>query len=204
MLRSSVLRFYILTFSFILLSCTKTELPEAGLYEFLKDQSNDLVHKKTIEPFGVSLMYKPSELLASQEITTQSSQLQIDSIEAKYEQYIYFVLNYTYREGDLLMAFRGNQGKYAGLVNQLSFGLRDKVSIITDKSKTIKLADAVFSRHYGLGAGSQVLLAFNRKEIFQQSTENFKVKIKDIGIGIGQVSFEINKEDIENCPKLNR
>ena len=204
MVRNNIFKFLAISFFSTLLACTKTELPEAGLYEFLKDQSNHLIHTTMIEPFGVSLMYKPSELVASQEITKQSLQSEIDSLDAKYNQYVYFVLNYSYKDGDLLSAFNADRGKYSELVNQLSFGLRNKISIVTDKSKKISLADSVYSRHYGLGAGSQVILAFKREDIFKQSIEAFKVKIKDIGIGIGQVSFNVKIDDIKDCPKLNR
>ena len=201
MLKSSV---YILLLSLCIsiISCAPDKLKEKELYGYLKDESNGLIHTWENDPFGVSVMYKPSSLLAKQELGEEKDAKKVKDVKDRYNKYAYFVLNYSYNGGELLNAFAGNRPKFSELVNQLSFGMKEQISIITDQKKKVPLADFIHSRHYGMGGGSMVLLVFNREDILSQTNKHFKIKLKDIGIGTGNLSFTIEKENIENCPIL--
>lgn len=185
-----------------LTSCKQEVLNEKELYNYLKDERNGLIHHLKEDPFSILVMYKPSSLLAKQELRDEIDPVKIKTVTDRYNDYLYFALNYSYKEGELLNAFAGNRPKFSELVNQLSFGMREQVSIITDQKNKVPLADFIHSRHYGMGGGSMVLLVFNREDIISQTKDSFKIKLKDIGIGTGTVSFTIKKEDIENCPTL--
>lgn len=202
MLKNNWVTLLLIGLCFHLTSCTKKVLNEKELYTYLKDESNGLTHKWKEDPFEISVMYKPSSLLAKQELGEETDPVKIKEVTNRYNDYVYFVLNYAYKEGELLNAFAGDRGKFADLVNVLSFGMREKVCVITDQKQKIPLADFIHSRHYGMGGGSMVLLVFNKNEVLNQTKESFKLKLKDIGIGIGNTSFKIEKEKIENCPTL--
>ena len=202
MLKTKWIYIFFIGVCFHLTSCTQEVLHEKELYTYLKDERHGLIHSWEEEPFGVSVMYKPSALLAKQELGEEVDPVKIKEVTDRYDKYLYMVLNYAYKDGELLNAFAGNRSKFAELVNVLSFGMKEKVSIITDQKKKVPLADFIHSRHYGMGGGSMVLLVFNREEVLNQTQNTFKIKLKDIGIGSGNLSFTVEKEQIENCPTL--
>lgn len=201
MLRSKFFIF-ILGLCFHLTSCKQQVLNEKELYTYLKDENNGLIHSWKEEPFGVSVMYKPSSLLAKQEIGDETDPKKIKEIKERYNEYLYFVLNFSYQNGELLNAFAGNRLKFSELVNTLSFGMKEKVRIVTDQKEKVLLTDFIHSRHYGMGGGSMLLLVFDKNKVLGQTQTDFKIKLKEIGIGIGNLSFNIEKEKIEYCPTL--
>ena len=196
--------FYLLLFivCFGLTSCTPDKLSEKALYTYLKDESNGLMHRWKKDPFEISVMYKPSSLLAKQELGEETDLSKIQEVNDRYNQYLYFVLSYSYKGGELLNAFGGDKEVFASLINQLSFGMNENVNIITDQKYKVPLSDYIHNRNYGKGSESSVLLVFNKNLVQNQSTEYFKLKLKDIGIRIGNKSFVILKEKLEKCPTL--
>ncbi len=202
MLKNNWVALLLIGLCFHLVSCKQEALNEKELYTYLKDESNGLIHKWKEDPFEISVMYKPSSLLAKQELGNETDPVKIKEITDRYNDYVYFVLNYAYKEGEVLNAFAGDRRKFADLVNVLSFQMREKVSIITDQKQKVQLADFIHSRHYGMGGGSMVLLVFDKKEVLSKTNNNFKLKLKDIGIGIGNQKYTYQKANIGNCPKL--
>lgn len=197
-------KFFILFFGLCvhLTSCKQQALNEKELYTYLKDENNGLIHQWKEDPFGISVMYKPSSLLAKQEIGNEIDLVKIQAIKERYNNYLYFVLNYSYKNGELLNAFGGNRPKFAELVNTLSFGMKEKVSILTDNKEKIPLADFIHSRHYGMGGGSKIVLIFDKNELLESTQSTFDFVLKDIGIGTGITKFNYKIKDIEQCPIL--
>ena len=191
-----------LSVSFCLVSCSKETLNEKELYTYLKDEGNGLIHKWEKEPFGISVMYKPSSLLAKRELEKETDLQKIKEITDRYNQYLYFVLNYSYKDEGLLNAYANKRSIYAELVNVMSFGMKEKVGVITDNKQKLPLVDFIHNRHYGMGGGSTILLVFNRDDVLNSTKDRFKITLKDIGVGIGNISFDIEKEKIEYCPTL--
>ena len=93
--------FYILvlSFCFSIMSCTPEKFTEKELYVYLKDDSNGLIHKWEDDPLGITVMYKPSSLLAKQELGEETDVKKIKETQDKYNKYVYFVLNYSYDGG---------------------------------------------------------------------------------------------------------
>ncbi|MGB0870926.1 MAG: hypothetical protein ACPGSD_15135 [Flavobacteriales bacterium] len=194
---------YILSFLlFCFVSCTPDSLTEKKLYAFIKDTDNGLFQEIKEDPFTVSLMYKPSALVAKQEIEVDMTPKEKEDVYKRYEKYMYFVLNYSYKGQELLNAFGGNRPKFAELVQTLSFGMKEKINVITDQKKKVPLMDFIHSRHYGMGSGSMVLLVFKKNEILSQTNKDFIIKLKDIGVGLGNQSFKYDKNEIIQCPTI--
>ncbi|MCT4645000.1 MAG: hypothetical protein N4A74_08445 [Carboxylicivirga sp.] len=196
------LRYLSIVFIFISVSCTPDELPQKELWEFIKDSNNNLSFSQNRKGVDIDLYHKPSSFFVQLELTDSSTNQELKAITDRYNEYWYFILGYSYQGKELLASTAGNRGQFKHLVETLSFGMTEKVQVITDQKKKVPLADFSHVRQYGMGRKSNVLLVFNKNEILDQTKEYFTIKIKDIGVNIGTTVFSFQKTDILNCPKL--
>jgi len=187
---------------FCLISCTPKELNEKELYAYLQDEDNGLFQKVNKDPFSVSVMYKPSTLMAKLEIEEGMSKIEIEEIKTRYEKNLYFVLSFSYKGQDLFNAFSNDKQKFSELNNNLSFGMKKITFLKSDLNTKLTLVDFFYTKKYGLGTGSKILLAFNKEKLLNQTKSKFYMTVKDIGIGIGKTVFSFETSDILNCPNI--
>ena len=91
MLKNNWITILLIGMCFYLTSCTRKVLNEKELYTYLKDESNGLTHKWKEDPFEISVMYKPSSLLAKQELRDEIDPIKIKTVTDRYNDYLYFI-----------------------------------------------------------------------------------------------------------------
>ncbi len=186
----------------IMISCGgKTFDSEAAMWTYLKDPENQYIQTKEVNGVSFSLLYKPTDLLVAQELTENKNQQQIDSLRKKYGEYLYFNLSMSRGNQELLTGMAGNRQQFGSMVNQLAFGMEEKVHMYTSHKDTIAMADYIYPRMYGMSGATTMLLVYPRKEKIEKDTY-INLTIEDLGLYTGEVKFKIPIKVITNEPQL--
>lgn len=196
-------RFYVIVFVLPLFwSCTqKTFESEDTLWEYIKEPSNGYFQQKTINGFNFSIVQRPTDLLVKQELGDDVDTEKIKLLREKYNKYIYFNLSMSKNNQELLSTAPKNRNEFGAMVNQLAFGMNEKVHLFTSKKDTIELADYIYPRMYGMSNATTIMFVYPRDpKLLQDEYLNFT--IEDLGLYTGEVKFKIPTETIRNEPKL--
>ncbi len=186
----------------IMISCGgKTFDSEAAMWTYLKDPENQYIQTKEVNGVSFSLLYKPTDLLVAQELTEDKNQQQIDSLRKKYGEYLYFNLSMSRGNQELLTGMAGNRQQFGSMVNQLAFGMEEKVHMYTPHKDTIAMADYIYPRMYGMSGATTMLLVYPREEKIEKDTY-INLTIEDLGLYTGEVKFKIPIKVITNEPQL--
>ncbi|MGY0408628.1 MAG: hypothetical protein ACWIPJ_09805 [Polaribacter sp.] len=171
------------------------------LWTYLKDKDNGYLQQKNINGYDFSLLYKPTDLLVEQELGEDKSKEKIIALREKYQKYMYFTLSMSRNGKELLSTTPKNRQEFGAMVNQLAFGMREKVNLFTQKKDTLELLDYNYPRMYGMSQSTSILFVYPRdKKYLKEETLNFT--IQDLGTYTGEVKFKIATEKINNEPEL--
>lgn len=186
----------------IFFSCgSKSFDSKEELVAHLQDVENGYRFKKSINGVDFSLTYRPTDLMVSQFIENKYSQAEVDKLRRQYENYLYFNLSMSANGKDLLNQKAQNRAEYGAKVNQLSFGMAEKVVLVNQNRDTLPLLDYVYPRTYGMGASTDMLLVYENKS--NTLKQNYLIlSIGDLGLGTGEVSFKIDTKKIRQQPRL--
>lgn len=191
--------YIIILLSFV--SCnSKTFSSKDDLFDFLNNPKNEYVSSKVINGVKFQLFYKPTDLMVSEALPQAYDNTIIDSLETIYEQYVYFKLNLSKGNEELLSSRANNKQKFSEMVNELSFNLKDKIHLTNKEKDTLFLKNYHYSRMYGMTTSTSILLAFDRKKILEN--EKVYLKIEDFGFGTGDVQLVQKVDPIRNQPHL--
>lgn len=195
--------FLILLIVVLLNSCSKNKfVSEKELMAFIQDESNGYKQQKTINGVNFSLLYRPTDLLVKQELGDSISEIKIQELRDKYNKYLYFNLNMSKNNQELLSTAPKNRNEFGQMVNQLAFGMREKVHVFTQAKDTLEMVDFVYPRMYGMSRSTSIMFVYPRnKEILQGNFLNFSVE--DLGLNTGEVKFKIDTKNIKNQPQLS-
>lgn len=186
----------------IFMSCTnKTFDSSEELVAYIKESGNGYNHIKTINGVDFSLLYKPTDLLVNQELGSEITPAKIDSLRNKYRTYMYFTLSMSKNNQELLTNVAGDKQKFGAMVNQLAFGMEQKVHLYTPTKDTITMADYIYPRMYGM-SGSTTMMFVYPKEKKVTISEFITLTIEDLGFYTGEVKFKIPTKIMNNEPKL--
>ena len=187
----------------VFFNCTsKTFKTKEKLWEYLKDTDNEYLQTKTVNGYEFSLLYKPTDLLVDQELNKDSlSQSRITSLRKKYKQYLYFTLSMSKGNKELLSTTPRNRQEFGAMVNELAFGMGDKVHVFTPKKDTLALLDYVYPRMYGMSRATTMLFVYPRDKKYLQE-DYLNITIGDLGTYTGEVRFKIPTKLIKNEPSL--
>ncbi|OED48114.1 hypothetical protein AB832_00360 [Flavobacteriaceae bacterium (ex Bugula neritina AB1)] len=193
-------RMYLLAMSVLLVSCSsKVFEDKEQLWEYLKDPENGYTYTKTVNGVDFSLVYKPTDLLVDQELSGEPTAAKVDSLRTKYKKYLYFNLSMSKNNQELLSNVAGNKQKFGAMVNQLAFGMEQKVHFYTPQKDTIAMADYIYPRMYGMSGATTLLLVYPKEEKVMD-TEEMTLTIEDLGFYTGEVKFKIPTEIIKKQP----
>ncbi|NQX85552.1 MAG: hypothetical protein HRT67_06560 [Flavobacteriaceae bacterium] len=187
----------------LLFSCNqKTFNTEEELISFIQDETNGYKQQKMINGVNFSLLYRPTDLLVKQEISDKKvTKEELKELKNKYKKYIYLNLSMSKNNQELLSTIPKNRNEFGQMVNQLAFGMRDRVHVFNQSKDTLEMVDFVYPRMYGMSKSTSIMFVYPRdKEKLQDDYINFTVQ--DIGLYTGEVKFKIDIEKIENEPQL--
>lgn len=193
--KNPLLLLILLLFAF---SCTQNFTREE-MFEYIKNPKHGLLQEKTINNITISLTYRPSDLLAWQEIQAEDTLTKdrIKEIRNRYNQQYYFLLSISAGGKEILSSAADRQW-FSGMVNQLAFGMNEKVNLVSGKD-TLRLLDYNYPRMYGMSPSTDILFAFEKKKT---SGEEIIFMLKDIGLMTGDTKFKFKTKKLNSTPKL--
>ncbi len=198
-----MLKVILIVTGLLLTSCsTKTFDTSEELMQYIQQPENEYVYTKTVNGVDFSILYKPTDLLVDQELIDDAEASRVDSLRSKYGKYLYFILSMSKNNQELLSNVAGNKQQFGAMVNQLAFGMEQKVHLYTPKKDTIAMADYIYPRMYGMSGSTTMLLVYPREEDIKNE-EYLNITIEDLGFYTGEVKFKIPTGIINNELKIN-
>ena len=170
------------------------------LIDYINKPENGLVQEKTILGITTRVSYKPGQIYALQEIEASDSITKEERTE-KLEQYsnqVYFILSYS-QNGKELLSNASDRQWFSKMVNQLAFNMHENVLLTSSESDTLQLLDYHYPRMYGMAKSSNIMLAFKAQN---KDCDYLKLKVKDIGLATGDLSFKFLFKDIQKINKI--
>jgi DNA-binding transcriptional ArsR family regulator len=167
------------------------------LRSYVRDPRNGLQQSIVSRDIKVGLMYKPTDLLVSQEINVPlRDEGLVTSLRNKYSTYHYFILSFSRNRGEI----SDGSSDPSSLIRKLAFQMSDYVKLTTSAGDTVSVADFAMDRTFGLASSTNILLAFRRSTI--QEGGWIQINLKEIGLGIGEQRFRFLVNDIVRAPDI--
>lgn len=187
-------------FLVIAVSCNSPAyLSEQELLEYIRDQDNGLVKTKQAPPFNLTVQYRPNDLLVLQELGKDRDVMQIAKARVKYRDYAYFILSMDIEGKNALYGSSADMAMFSENLQNLSFRMADKVSLITSAQDTIEVADYIFDRTYGMGS-TTLMFVFSKDKL--KDAEWFTFNLKEFGMGTGDQRFRFKNNALFTTPRL--
>jgi len=187
---------------FFLGSCNKQFGNADELNAFVQNEKNEYKASKTINGIDFALQYKPTDMMVQQEIGDSISPKKVDQLRNKYKDNLYFSLSMSGNNAELLSLVIKDRQRYNTMVNQLVFGMNQKIFLISPEKDTLKMLDYSYPRMYGMSKSTNLLLIFPRDPKFLDKPYlNFT--ILDFGMETGDVKFKLDPKRIKKEPTLN-
>ncbi|KAB5492157.1 MULTISPECIES: hypothetical protein [Flagellimonas] len=175
---------------------------EAELLSYVKDMDNGYYYERQIGNVVYTLTFRPTDVLVQQAIGDIYSEEEVDSLREKYGDYLYFNLGMSANGQELLNSMAGDRTAFGSMVDQLVFGMAERVHLISQKRDTIPMADYIYPRIYGMSNNTNILLVYPKdKELLNGDYIHFT--IEDLGFHTGEVGFKISSKKLKEQPKLN-
>ncbi|SNR62829.1 hypothetical protein SAMN04488009_2830 [Maribacter sedimenticola] len=172
------------------------------LLAHLQDPDNGYVQKKEINGLNFTLTYRPTDMLVQQVINERTTQKELDSVRSKYGKYMYLNISISNNGKEVLNSVINRKSDFGGMVNELAFGMGQKVHLISQSRDTLELLDYIYPREYGMGKATNMMFVYPRNDEFLKN-DYFHLTIEDIGLKTGEVGFKIPTNLLIHEPKLN-
>ena len=193
----------ILILTIIFMSCSSKSFDDKEkLWKYLRDSENGYLHTKNVNGYDFSIVYKPTDLMVTQELGQEYTKEDVEKFRKKYKNYIYFTLSMSRDNKELLSSTPKNRQEFGAMVNNLAFGMGEKVHVYTTKKDTLELLDYVYPRMYGMSKSTDMLFVYPRDEKYLQD-KYLNITVGDLGTYTGEVKFKILTQKIKNEPKIN-
>ncbi len=181
-------------------SCNKTFDTPEEMNDFIQNEDNGYHYKKNVADVDYVLQYRPTDLLVKQELSDNNNS-QIDKLRKQYSKYMYFNLSMSKNNQELLNGVAQDKAKFGQMVNELAFGMEEKLHVYTPTKDTLALADFIYPRMYGMSNSTSIMIVYPRDEKYlKQDYLNFV--IEDLGLETGDVKFKLNTKALINEPQL--
>ena len=182
-------------------SCSKTFDTQEEMNDYIQDEDNGYNYQKTIVGVDYVLQYRPTDLLVKQELGDENDPTQVDKLRQKYNKYLYFNLSMSKNNQELLNGVARDKVKFGQMVNELAFGMEEKVHLYTPEKDTLAMADFIYPRMYGTSNATSIMIVYHREtRSMNQNYLNFV--IQDLGLDTGDVKFKLNTKALKNEPQL--
>lgn len=182
-------------------SCSKTFDTQEEMNDYIQDEDNGYNYQKTIVGVDYVLQYRPTDLLVKQELGDENDSTQVDKLRQKYNKYLYFNLSMSKNNQELLNGVARDKVKFGQMVNELAFGMEEKVHLYTRDKDTIAMADFIYPRMYGMSNSTSIMIVYPR-EIKFLNQDHLNFVIQDLGLDTGDVKFKLSTKALKNEPQL--
>lgn len=182
------------------IGCAPKALNQSDLHAYIRDSQNGLSSSKLSDQLEMRVSYRPTDLMVYQEIGNRQDSLLRSKLQGKYKPYMYFILDLSAGDKDLLYGLSANQSSFSKNLQTLSFQMGDFIQLISANQDTVSLADYVYDRNFGFRKSSSLLLAFLREDL--EHATSFNVQIREFGFDTEIQNFFFSNEHLQNVPKL--
>jgi hypothetical protein len=170
---------------------------EALLRFISKDER--LCQTRQIGDITVRAMYYPYQLLVAQELGGRAPEGRlVDSLEGKYKGQVYFKLSFSKNHQEVIRQL-GGFDRYSEMVQVFSFEMGKHINITDNQSDTTKIEDYTFLQDFGTSDANELLLAFKEAEL---KSNTIHLNVAEFGLDIGAMTFNFDRKDLNNVPKL--
>lgn len=178
-------------------ACSPGPVDEAGLQKYLLDPTHGLTQTQVANGVSITVQYQPASLLAY--VDAQQSQDDSPPVPAGvYAQSEYFLLTLSRQNSEVLKPSDTGFSNYSSLLQTLAFRLADYATLATDLD-TLRPSNSVLDRTFGMGAGTQIMLAFPANNT-HPPIERFC--LREFGLGSGNLQFVFRGQDLQAIPRL--
>lgn len=185
----------------VMFCACKRQLDKEAYVEYINDPKNGLIKEKNVNHVQMKLWYKPTGFLVEQHIgNNKPTPGLIDSLRKHYAQYMYFVLSMSKNNQEILNHLAADRARFGAMVNQLAFGMGEKVTLVQNHEDTLQLADYHYARMYGVGTSTDILFAFKKGKLEKNGELVFY--LQDFGLLTGNTKYKFRNKDIINIPEL--
>lgn len=202
-MKNNWILFFGLLFIELLVSCRQETFDtESAMLDYIRDESNGFTQHKVVNGIDYTLVYRPIDLLVTQELRKSAKEEEVEALREKYKQYMYFNLSMSKNNKELLSSVPNTRNEFGGMVNQLVYGMGDKVHVYTSTKDTLDMVDYVYPRMYGVSRSTTMLFVYPRDgKVLNEEYLNFT--IGDLGMYTGEVKFKVPTKVIKNEPKIS-
>lgn len=187
---------------FLFTSCDqKTFETKKELMEYITDLENEYLHRKSVNGIDYTILYKPTDLLVQQELSTNPTKKELDSLRNKYKKYMYFNISLSKKNQEVLSSMGNDRNEFGTMVNKLVFGMSEKVHLFSKTKDTLEMANYVYPRLYGMGNSTSMMFVYKRDTNILNHN-HFYLTVEDIGLKTGEVKFKIPTKPILNEPNI--
>lgn len=199
MIKNKLLPFILLLF---ISSCSKTFDTQEEMNDYIQNEDNGYHYKKTVADVDFVLQYRPTDLLVKQELGDDINPAKVEKFRKHYSQYMYFNLSMSKNNQELLNGVAQDKTKFGQMVNELAFGMEDKLHVYTPTKDTLALADFIYPRMYGMSNSTSIMIVYPRDpKYMDQDYLNFI--IEDLGLETGDIKFKLDTKALINEPQLS-
>lgn len=198
MIKSSLQLLFILL---VISSCSKSFDTVKEMDDYIREEDNGYNYMKTVEGVDYVLQYRPTDLLVQQEIGDKTNQTQIDKLRQKYQKYLYFNLSMSKNNQELLNSVARDKARFGQMVNDLAFGMEEKVHLYTPKKDTLEMTDFIYPRMYGMSNATSIMIVYPRDEKYMNH-DYLNFTIGDLGFGTGEIKFKLSTTALQDEPQL--
>lgn len=186
----------------ILFGSCKKQLTEQELIDYIKSPDNGVLIEKKVGSLNYKVYYRPSDMLVNQELKAHNiaTDSLINHYKNIYDKNLYFIVSISQNNQEVLNNLAGNKQHFGSMVNQLAFGMDQKVTLLTSQKDTLQLKDYIYPRTYGVGNSTDIMFVFENKDINQ--AEWIQMVIEDFGLQTGDARFKFLTKDIRKTPSL--
>lgn len=168
---------------------------------YIQDEDNGYNYKKTVADVDYILQYRPTDLLVKQELGDDNNPAQIEKLRKQYSKYMYFNLSMSKNDQELLNGVARDKAKFGQMVNDLAFGMEEKLHVYTPTKDTLALSDFIYPRMYGMSNSTSIMIVYPRDtKYLKQDYLNFV--IEDLGLDTGDIKFKLDTKALTNEPHL--
>ncbi|WP_246236304.1 hypothetical protein [Flavobacterium ajazii] len=168
---------------------------------YIKEEDNGYLYKKTVAGVDYVLQYKPTDLLVNQELGDKINPSQIEKLRKQYGQYLYFNLSMSKNDQELLNGVAGDKAKFGQMVNELAFGMEEKLHVYTPAKDTLELADFIYPRMYGMSNSTSIMIVYPRDPKYLKE-EYLNFVVEELGLDTGDIKFKLDTKALNNEPQL--
>lgn len=199
MIKNKLLPFILLLF---ISSCTKPFDTQEEMNDYIQNEDNGYNYKKTVADVDYVLQYRPTDLLVKQELGDDTNPAKVDKFRKHYSQYIYFNLSMSKNNQELLNGVAQDKAKFGQMVNELAFGMEEKLHLYSPTKDTLALADFIYPRMYGMSNSTSIMIVYPRDTKYMNQ-EYLNFIIEDLGLETGDIKFKLDTKALKNEPQLS-